>query len=108
MSIRLLHVLPAILCVLVRLCTCRTSQPDLCMISQAAPASPANAPSTPRHAPQAGAIGDILEEDMGAVLSFQDFQGGRAGLAHYLLWRTQAASWAERGLLPRGIRLSLR
>lgn len=51
---------------------------------------------------------DVLEEDVGPLVSFEEFQAGRSSLAQYLLRRTSAASWAEKGTLSRSMRLSLR
>ena len=38
--------------------------------------------------------GDALEEEVGPLVSFQEFQAGRSSLAHYLLRRTSDAACA--------------
>ena len=49
-----------------------------------------------------------MDEDVGPVVSFQDFQGGKGSLAQYLLWRTRAAGLKDKGSLGRSMRLALR
>ena len=57
-----------------------------------------------RAAPQQnGGNGDMMEEDVGPLVGFQEFQQGAAGLAQYLLRRASAE-----GIASRSMRLSLR
>ncbi|KAK9812313.1 hypothetical protein WJX73_001476 [Symbiochloris irregularis] len=71
--------------------------------SSTAQAAIPGSPARPR-----GDSTDVLEEDVGPVVSFQEFQGAQGGLATYLLWRTRASGFSGKGGLSRGMRLCLR